>query len=191
MLPKRFFLNSESEGKMKTIKILLPAVILLMMLGCSVKENETIVGGEVVENPLGETVIVTGTLATLTLSATYNIGVAMIQVSLTNTASEVIIPRIVSPITQPYCYMVTVKDSDGNALNTTTFGIDEFEDQFDAYNLLPGLTYTEYEWVVPWELTNDPAGGKLRADVWLSKTSDLGNIYYMWAEVNLAIDWPW
>ena len=65
---------------MKTIKILLPAVILLMMLGCSVKENETIVGGEVVENPLGETVIVTGTLATLTLSATYNIGVAMIQV---------------------------------------------------------------------------------------------------------------
>ncbi len=153
------------------------------------KEEETIVGGEVIENPFGETVIVTGSIATLTLSATYNIGVAVIMVSLTNTTEEVIIPQIVNPITQPYCYLVTVKDSAGNSLSTTSFGIDEFEEQFGSYNLLPDLTYSEYEFIYPWLLLNDPFGGKLRVDVWLSKVSNLGDIYHMWGEVNLAIEW--
>lgn len=164
--------------------------ICLLLTGCATEENETIVGGEVIENPFGETVVVTGTIATLTLSATYNVGIAIVQVSLTNTTDEVIIPQIVNPITQPYCYKVTVKDSSGNSLSTTTFGIDEFTEQFGEYNLLPGSTYSEYEWIYPWLLPNDPFGGKLRVDVWLSKVSNLGDIYHMWGEVNLAVKWP-
>ena len=111
------------------------------------------------------------------------------MVSIENTSEFILEPHMVGESNQYYCYLVTIMGSDGNVLSTRPFGLDEFEDNFDDSQLSPGLTYTEYQWIYPWNLPNDPFGGRMKAEVWLSKEDVPDTTYHSWAEIDLAIDW--
>ena len=175
---------------MKNGLVWLMIIVTIVISGCTAKDPVSSGGSEVYENPWGRTVIVPGEVATFGLTATYNVGFAIIIISLTNISDEVLIPRIVGEPNGYYCYLVTIKDQDGNPLDSRPFNLEEFENQFGDDQLWPGLTYSEWEWIWPLSLPNNPYGGIVKADVWLFKEDMPDTTYHMWGQVSLAIEWP-
>gem|GEM_PF-5396727 len=139
-------------------------------------------GVTVEEKPQGQTVTVKGDIATLTITTTYKVGVSMVEISLHNSSQEILVPQLTK---HGYCYLVSILDQSGNTLVTRDFGQDGFKNQFGSDRLSPGLAYTEFEWIYPWQLPNDFFGGRVKIEVWLSTEADQSKIYRLWGEVNL------
>lgn len=162
-------------------------VLWLFIFACGQQQSPPPQGGTTVtQEQLGETVVVDDdSIAKLVLTSTYKTGFAVILVSLTSKSPNFIIPKMDG--TNTYAYLVTVKDSNGNALRSETFGITDFGKQFDSTRLGPGLTYSEYEYVYPWDIPNDVTGGIMRADVWLAEENNPDIIHHIYGETNLTI----